>query len=317
MFKLPHPPSPKDKAHSIADFAELLAWDKGFTSLREIAATLGRIDDNDENLGINDNEVKTAEFLEEVVSEIESRAQSCRIGYPFELRPKGNVLHHLAKEKNHRSDLYRYLLLSTRLNMNDYRIISGIDGSLLLEDISAAVLRYYLGNYLGQNKREEGRARAIVFGTAALGRFDDKVASLCVQLSEGGAFVNRDSAPVTEKDDSLDVVAWIPFSDGRVSQLIVFSQCKTGTSWEDHLSELQPDVFIRCWMRDSFAVPPTRAFCVAEAVDRTRWNKTCTKAGIFFDRCRLIDFCEGLEPKLLARIRRWTTAAKGTFSFKA
>jgi hypothetical protein len=307
MFKIPHPPSTKEKAHAIADFAELIAWDKGFTSLREIAASLGRTDDNDSNIGIIDNDVKTAEFLEEVMREIDSRAQACGDGYPFELKPKGNVLRYLPKIKGHRSDLYRYLLLSTRLDMKTSRFSLEIDGTLLLEEISAEVLRHYLG---------QKRARSVVFGTATAGKFEDKITQLCQELGEGTAFVNRDSAPVTENDDCLDVVAWIPFSDKRGSQMIVFSQCKTGTSWRDDVSKLQPSAFIDCWMQDSFLVNPIRAFCVAEAVDRSRWKKTCIKAGILFDRCRLVDFCDDLEPGLLKRVKLWTAAAKKTFSYK-
>ena len=63
----------------------------------------------------------------------------------------------------------------------------------------------------------------------------------------------RVSAPenetkVTAKDGKLDIVVWRRFADGRPGQLIGFGQCKTGTSWPDDLTKLQPEGFCAKWM---------------------------------------------------------------------
>lgn len=306
MFKLPASPSPQADPHELADFAELLSWDRGSASKREVVAALGRLDDNSNNVGCNDDEDEASDLLDEVMNEIERRSLACGSGYPFSLDLKGTVLRHTPASADHRSVVYRYLLLSTRLDMKRSRKHGGIDGADLLEDISAQVLRNYLGG---------DRARSLVFGTATRGRFPDKVNQLCSALGEGSGFEALDTGPVDANDDKLDAVAWVPFTDGLPGQLVLFGQCKTGSSWEGLITQLQPETFIKKWMRGTLVVNPIRALCVAEAADRSRWSGTCAAAGLFLDRCRLVDFCNTLQPRLLKQVSKWTAAAKKTVNF--
>lgn len=300
-FMLPNSPTAQAEVHELADFAELLCWEQGSSSAREIVAALGRLDDNDHNVGADDNEARTTDYLDDVMNEVSRRAASCNAAYPFTLGLKGASLHYqVGTEADAKSIIYRYLLLSTRLNMKDDRVHNGIDGSLLLEELAAHVLRNYLG----------ARARSLVFGTAIGGNFQARVESMCRELGEGGRFRNLDGVPPSARDDALDAVAWIPFTDKNPGQLVVFAQCKTGSSWGDHLLDLQPDNFIRKWMDPGILVKPIRAFCVAESADRGHWNSTCVEAGIFLDRCRLVDFSENVEACLLKRIACWTKAAR-------
>ena len=306
MFKLPNLPSPKAGVHELADFAELSCWIKGSTSAREIIAYLVRIDDNDTNEGCEDDEDKITDLLDEVMNEIERRAGACESGYPFTLDDEGTVLKFLTPEVvDTRLNVYLYLLLSTRLNMTDNNTHAGIDGTDLLETLSAHVLRMYLG---------PEKAKSFVFGTSNQETFKDKVNKLCHLLREGSRFHSQDSAPVKAKDDGLDVVAWIPFADCLPGQLIVFAQCKTGTNWLASKSELQPDHFIRKWVRDPFLVNPARAFCISEAVDRSRWKGINISTGILFDRCRLVECSAELAADTLASIEKWTFEAKKTVS---
>lgn len=306
MFKLPNPPSPQADTCELADFVELVSWDKGSASQREIIAYLGRVDDNEDNVGCDDDDDENSEFLDEVMNEIERRAVACGTGYPFSLDLKGSVLRHDAGANGERSVLYRYLLLGTRLNMKSDRVHAKIDGAAILEEVAAKALQNYLG---------AARARSIVFGTAVSGSFPEKVDSLCRELREGVGFESLDDAPVEANDDKLDAVAWVPFSDGLPGQLIVFGQCKTGSNWDGLMTQLQPDVFIKKWMKGTIVVDPLRAFCISEASDRSRWKGTCATAGILLDRCRLVDFCDNLPPALFDRIRQWTEAAKVTVTY--
>lgn len=306
MFILPDSPSPKAAPHELADFAELLCWCRESTSKREIVAYLGRIDDNNNNVGCDDDDDENSECLDEVMNEIERRASACGSGYPFRLDLAATVLRHDADSNGHRSILYRYLLLSTRLNMKNNRVHAGLDGANLLEEVSAHALR----NYLGWT-----RAHSFVFGTAASGHFRDKVDALCRELREGTGFQSLDIAPVWANDDKLDVVAWVPFSDFLPGQLIVFGQCKTGSNWEGQVAQLQPDVFVKKWMSGTILVDPIRAFCISQAADRSRWNGACVAAGVLLDRCRLVDFCDNLPVELLGRVSRWTSAAKKTLPY--
>lgn len=302
MFKLPNCPSAQADIHELADFAEMLCWEQTGTSTREIVAYLGRVNDNENNVGCNDDDDINSDNLDEVMNEIERRATACGSGYPFRLDHGGAVLHH-ANDSTPRSVLYRYLLLSTRLNMKDSRTHAGIDGCGLLEELAAHALKNYLGG---------GRARALVFGTAAPGRFKDKVEHLCRELHEGDGFRSLDIAPVEANDDKLDTVAWVPFADLLPGQLVLFGQCKTGTSWGESITQLRPEAFVTKWMKTPILVTPVRAFCISEATDRSRWKGTTVTAGILFDRCRLVDFSDGIDSRLLGKVLRWTNAAKST-----
>jgi hypothetical protein len=301
MFKLPALPSPRADVHELADFAELLAWRSDSVSVREILAYLGRTGDNEYNEGVDDEDDINADALDDVMIEIDRRSKSCVGGYPFMLDLRGTVLRHDPSDSSERADVYRYLLLSTRLNMTADKVQANIDGTGLLEEISATVLRCYLGY---------DRAKSVVFGTAIGGTFRKKVDALCGALGEGGCFEPLDPGPVNANDDRLDSVAWIPFSDSRGGKLIIFCQCKTGSSWKEHTTQLQPDVFIRRWMKHrTFLVVPVRAFCVSESACPTDWGGLVSYAGLLFDRLRLVDFLDHIEPDLLERIRTWNQAA--------
>ncbi|WP_161867217.1 hypothetical protein [Pseudomonas yangonensis] len=307
MFKLPNQPSPKADIHELADFAELLAWCKGTVSAREIIAYLGREDDNDNNVGCDDNDDENANELDEVMNELERRSQACNTGYPFLLELEGTVLKFSPPQDNQKQEIYLYLLLSTRLNMLKSKIHAGIDGTTLLEEIAARTLQFYLG---------KNRSKSMVFGTAMGNKFEEKVNRLCTELKEGGCFKNWDSAPVSANDDRLDAVAWVPFSDGTSNQIIVFGQCKTGTTWEPQSTQLQPDAFIKRWTSErTFSLTPIRAYCISEAADRSRWQGITAYTGLLLDRCRLVDFCEDLEVGTLQRLRSWSEAAKATVNF--
>lgn len=301
MFKLPALPSPRADIHELADFAELLAWQNESVSAREILAYLGRTSENEYNEGVDDEDDINADSLDEVMIEIDRRSRSCVGGYPFALDLKGTVLRHDPKDASERAVVYRYLLLSTRLNMTDDKVQANIDGTGLLEEISATVLRCYLGY---------DRAQSVVFGTAIGGTFRAKVDALCSALGEGGCFEALDPGPVKANDDRLDSVAWIPFSDMRAGKLIIFCQCKTGSNWKEHTTQLQPDAFIKRWMKHrTFLVVPARAFCVSEATCPTHWGGLASYAGLLFDRLRLVDFLDRIDPDLLDRIQKWNAAA--------
>ena len=301
MFKLPALPSARADVHELADFAELLAWQRNFVSIREILAYLGQIGDNEFNEGVDDDDDQNANALDDVMIEIGRRRQACGSGYPFLLDMRGTVVRHQVDDNSERADVYRYLLLSTRLNMTKEKMQDGIDGTGILEELSAVVLRCYLG---------PARARSFVFGTATPGGFEEKVRRLCQEIGEGGTFANIDPGPVDANDDKLDAVAWVPFADGRAGKLIVFCQCKTGSNWKDHVTQLQPDSFIFRWTSGrSYVLNPIRAFCVSESAQPSKWNGLAGYAGLLFDRVRVVDFLGHVEDELMARLRRWNTAA--------
>lgn len=301
-FILPSQPSERADIHELADFIELECLANGNVSVREVVAHLGRVSDNDYNDGCDDDADDAADLVGDAMDEIAQRKIYCESGYPFKLGRAGETLKSSYKPTNVRSVVYCYLLLSTRINMGTKGTHANINGTDLLEELSAHVLRNYLG---------PTRAKSLVFGTSlATGAFSDRVTELCNQLKEGNKF--RDTFNVgaaQKKDGKLDSVAWIPFSDFLPGQLIIFAQCKTGTSWQGEGAKLKPVDFIKNWMDCSFIVDPLRAFCVSEAPSRRKRPEISVDAGILIDRCRIVDFSDKLDGDLFGRMQKWVKAA--------
>ena len=299
MFRWPNVPSPRANAHEIADFAELLSWEQGSASATELAQALGRLGENEYSQGVPiEDEIPTD--VEGAFQEIERRIEASNGGYPFDLNANGTALSFTRSLHNVKHLAYTYLLLATRLDMNRNKILEGIDGTGLLEEMAAETARQYFG----------ARAESLVFGTSEQSAdFPSKVDNLCGRLEEGGGFAQQPRGARLKKDDKLDVVAWKPFADRREAKLIAFGQCKTGTSWKTQLPELQPDAFCRKWFQSQPATNPVRMFFVAEALSSVNWRNESIDAGLLFDRCRIVDYCDDLSYDLLQRILSWTHAA--------
>ena len=299
MFKWPNVPSLRADPHEYADFVELMAWQRSRFSVTELVQLSKRLDDNDYSGGVPEEE-ETDSIVAEAFAEIGRRAESCGNGYPFYAEGQGHSLRFAYDVTNEKHITYNYLLLATRLNMRDNRRHANFDGTLVFEELAAEAARIYLGN----------RSQSFVFGTANhQANFVERVNELCRQLREGGEFVNRNYAQPTERDGKLDIVAWKPFSDLLPGKLTVFGQCKTGTDYRDTLAQLQPDAFCSKWLRDQIVPTPTRAFFVSEALPSSHWYNTVADSGLLFDRCRIVDFCDGISGNTLHRVSTWTSAA--------
>ncbi len=312
-FKWPNAPSPPWTANKLADYGELRAWQNSIVSLTELGRLMNGLAENDYGraAGQNDAEGDVGGVPEEDESdrqaeaafdEMDRRAKACNGGYPFALDNEGYTLTALRDDVSQKWLIYRYLLLVTRLNMNNNYQHGGIDGRRLFEKLSASVAREYLGC----------RADGFVFGTGGAGTgFRSNVDELCKRMGEGGRFVDRDDVGAGPRDDKLDVVAWKGFADGRGGQLILFGQCKTGTSYEDQYTELQPEAFCESWLEVPPVVLPVRMFFVADAVLERGWRHKGRKAGLLFDRCRIVEYAGVGSGELLGEIAVWSCAAAG------
>ena len=260
---------------------------------------LGRIDETIMQTETPEEE-EADTIVAEACAEAQRRSESCRDGYPFVIAREGRTLRLAYDGENKKHIIYKYLLLATRLNMNNNKVHANLDGTQIFEELAAEAARSYLGD----------RAEGFVFGTASQGHnFPARVNELCHQLREGGEFVNRNYAPPTEKDGKLDIVAWKPFSDLLPGKLTAFGQCKTGTNYRDTLAQLRPDTFCTKWMRDQIIPTPVRVFFVAEALLQSGWYNIVADSGLLFDRCRIVDFCDGINRDTLDKVTSWTTAA--------
>ena len=139
--------------------------------------------------------------------------------------------------------------------------------------------------------------------------FASRVEELCRRLGEGEGFRNEYAHGHRIKDDKLDVVLWKAFSDRLAGQLVAFAQCKTGTSYQNTLGELQPEAFCGQWMLAQPAVTPLRFFLIADALSTLEFERSARRAGVLFDRCRIIDFCDVLDQDVMDQVSDWTAAA--------
>lgn len=196
MFKWPGFPSSHAPEHELADYVELACWKHGIFSMTDLAKGLGRLEENDYSDGVpEDEEVQTR--ADEAFQAIEHRMAACDDGYPFAME-RGFVLRD-EDARNPKHDVYRYLLLATRLNMKNNRIHAEIDGTLLFEELAAEAAKRYIG--FG--------AESFVFGTAGgVGSFPARVDILCREIGEGKGFMNRTGNSPNERDGKLDVVIW-------------------------------------------------------------------------------------------------------------
>ena len=299
MFKWPTLPAPEASAHELADFFEILCWKTGQTSHTDVSRALTPLDENDYAAGVPEYD-RAEEIVGRAFHEIEQRRSACGGRYPFALERGGFLRIDVSDEY---AIVYLYLLLATRLNMARDRLQADIDGTLLFEKLSAEAAREYFGS----------RAESFVFGTASGSEaFPDKVNDLCQRLQEGFGYDGLSGTGDRHKDGKLDVVVWKPFRDNREGKLIGFGQCKTGTHWKDPLTQLQPDMFCRLWMRQQPVFVPVRMFFITEAIGQSGWREHATHAGLLFDRCRVIDFSGRVCNEVLEQVVAWTKAAAET-----
>ena len=300
MFKLPGTPSPRAFAHELADYAEWVCWRDTGTSVTALLKDLGRLAENDYSDGERGEEEDTVKVVEEAYGEIERRRIACRDGYPFTLGERGYTLRAKKVGNNHKHDIYKYLLLATRLNMKTDKLHAEMDGTHLFEELAAEVGQSYFG----------ARAEKFLFGTAVGGSdFPTKINALCEQMQEGVRFMSRGRSRPNKRDGKLDVVAWIPFTDNLPGKLIAFGQCKTGTTYQEAYTQLRPIDFCKKWLDPQPVLDPIRMFFVAEAMPSFDWEDVSIDAGLLFDRCRIVDYCDDIGEEVLAKVKAWTVDA--------
>jgi hypothetical protein len=164
----------------------------------------------------------------------------------------------------------------------------------LFERFSASALKNYFN------------AKVILFGSPRGDELPEKfhkcIDHVCGLLNEkrGSSYCISKKA----NDEEVDVIGWIPFPDGRPSQLIILAQCAAGKDWKDKLDE--PN--IRKWHNiiDSLATPITAFAFPHICKSSSLWNEIAyDNGGIVFDRLRLTYFCT-LETEIRKDILSWS-----------
>lgn len=304
MFKLPDGiPTLRASSQEWADYAEYKALKKGKVSLLDLIKIPLIISDE---LTINGTEDDTDKFInkvDEIATEVKNRILHTRNQYPFELLNQDYTLSFI-KNDSLFCWIYRFLLLSTRLNMTNYKIQNGLDGTQLFESLSAEITL----SFFGENSNVD------ILGTsnADVGGFREKLSHISKRMGEGGQIQRNEG--FQPQDDNVDVIAWKGFSDKKASQIVAFGQCKTGTSWQNRLSELNVDAFCKTWFSQQPVLTPTRMFFCAQYFPKEIWRQRANEAGLVFDRFRIIDYLpKKIDKSLLDNIKSWSSSAENLF----
>lgn len=294
-----------------ADWLELNAIDSGLNSgsgvssmsdLISAVTRTGSVDamasiedfDDDEPLdtivGGQDDRVES--LVNDAFAQLERRQHHLGTAYPFEVGDRT-----LQVAQHARLSPYAFLLALTHA-----RDRTKNDGPSLFERVSRSALVEYLGG--------QSRVEFYDFGWPrrnGLPAFRDAVKDLCARMKEGQGVGSRVRTGRV-KDAKLDVVAWLPFRDGRSNQLAVFGQCTTSNRWRDKINELQPHAFCQLWLAEQPAMSPLAAFFVPHHVSDDEWRQAAVSdRRLFFDRLRVTQFLGNLDPDLAERCAQWTS----------
>lgn len=254
-------------------------------------------DDDDDDEKPDSREQRAVALAEDAFSAIEERKLACKIegAYPFEIDNRSIQL-----RRDGLKSAYAFFLM-----LGEFGQKKGVKrATKIFEHMCATATRAYLGP----------NTSTAVFGfprdVPNLGKgFKKAVNDLCFLLSEGVQCRHSDKVR-DEKDAGLDVVAWRSFPDGRVGKLIAFGQCATGDDWTSKTTELLPEAWCNTWLAEAPASQPVvRMFFLPYRVRLKDWDSVSRRAGIVFDRCRLVH-CISLHPDadttLATKWAEWT-----------
>ena len=291
-------PNSNDPAPIVADHIELQCFlTQTSISSYSLRSLFSMSDDEINNEGVESSDDLSVDAIEDGLKECKQRASFCPARYPFKVNV--NSLEPQVIEDVDR-EIYQFLLLATRLYMNDQKVQAGYDATKLFEELCAGVAREYFGRH----------SQSMVFGTAGVGGFQQKVEDVIDKLNLTSIYKIPMGSTRRQKDAAVDVVAWIPFADKKDSQMIAIGQCKTGTHWEGMLTSTQPDVFFESYFSGKPFADVERMFFVCESYGLDRWEERSRKAGIIFDRTRIMEYIPtDIDANLLRRITQWNKDA--------
>lgn len=303
------PPAASSDPTEHADWLELsaLVASDGDSSGQDLVAALKRsgssdaLTDDDHDDHPLDRQVEQEDdrlegIADAAFSQLELRERYLGEKYPFSLNGV------LQARTDAESTVYAFLTAITSLGWKNEEAPES--AASLFELVSAAALLNYLGGTRATRTFDFGFPRAN--GSKA---FRDAVDELCRQMEEGiGCNVSRPRIDQV-KDSKLDLVAWIPFADGRSNQLSVFGQCSTGANWMGKMNELQPVDFCKKWLKDQPAMNPILAFFVPRHIGDDYWpDAAIGHHRLLFDRLRIAQLIDSCEDDLANRCASWTAS---------
>ena len=204
---LPLPSDATDEL-KLADWLELsaLLTRKGKSSRGDLERTIRRSGVFDRR-GPDAIEAK----CDDAFLELEARAVSAGKAYPFKI--KGGLV--TARGSAAKFPVYVFCLCLSYFGWR--QAVAGIFPARMFEKLSSVAVKLYLGGdvLVFASPRDE-----LPKG------FKEALETVCQRIREGGGY--KPQATQVPKDDTVDVIAWKAFPDGRPGQVLIFGQCATG-----------------------------------------------------------------------------------------
>lgn len=128
---------------------------------------------------------------------------------------------------------------------------------------------------------------------------------LCKKTGELRGQIQSYNLPT--KDDKVDIVAWLPFSDLRAGQVMIFAQCAAGSDWKSKAGEISLDLWkdYMNWV----AAPIIAIAFPFVCIDPNEWGHVSKQSGGFLlDRLRLSSIYrerKGISSDLKKEIKYW------------
>ena len=99
------------------------------------------------------------------------------------------------------------------------------------------------------------------------------------------------------KDRGVDVIGWVPFQEGRSSQVVILLQCAAGHNWAAKLC-----VPLEAWRQYvHWACSPLIGFAVPCVIADSIWHDQAVEKGILLDRPRIVNsVSDGVSDRDLA-----------------
>jgi hypothetical protein len=281
---------PKYQHHLYADYTELVCLlSNGFVSTSDI---IDRLTDNgmkfplekeklDGEIGLVESEIDDNKegWINVIFDVLAERESLYRESYPFEI--SSNKIK-LKDEIDSTNEFYIFLLISSSL-MFFGKLQNVITTEF--EILSEKVLSKYLPERaiikpFGNNTEFKGNARSKIKQLADL-LFIETDDYEINQISEHNS-----------KEEGLDLIGWIPFSDSNSNALIILVQCGCGKDWDSKRFETSRyENFFRFYRQ-----PPIHSLFIPYALSnkdgKFYQSKDIVSPTLVFERYRMLEYAK-------------------------
>lgn len=112
-----------------------------------------------------------------------------------------------------------------------------------------------------------------------------------------------EAPPARFNDRGVDVIGWIPFLEGRSSQIVLLLQCYAGQDWKQKIQ-----VPLASWCQYiHWSFNPIAGFAVPRIISERDWHEGSTDKGLLFDRARIVNLLsrDTYDPALADELTAW------------